>query len=256
MKFCKDNWKDIQKYFNNSYIKFPSISGDEAVLVTSVSSTEMTGKQLPDKDGATEWQFTYGTTNTEVNFILPLKSYFEYEGSAFLLYRNPARQYSRGICSENTTILLLANMEFQDYGMNLSLINAYTQKQAFTGFRAPNTHSYPISRRMAVDAAGRIMVDTTCIGHYNHNKKQVVLSQDMFVPEIERILSASMQEIEVITNKTVTRKPRKPKATYDPVEWTNTDPVPSTWAGQSSIPGHTAVNQIEAYLQELENENS
>lgn len=210
MKFCKANHSDLRKYFEKSYIKFPAISGDEAVYVDTVTSSYMSGTQLPDAEGATEWQFTYGDSNTDIEFLLPLKSFFEYDGATYLLHRIPARQYRRGICVDNTNILVLGTDGLVQVSLVLPLINAYTQKPAFTGFRSGYGASYPVSRRIAVDARGRIFVDFTCIGHYDDKKQEIKVSYDMFVPEIQAVLDASCQTITIVVASVKHTRPRKP----------------------------------------------
>lgn len=205
MKFNKDNWEDIKKYFDKSYMKFPLL-GDEVVYVESVSSAGMSGKRMQnaDWDG---WQFTFGGANTsaEVEFVLPRKSYFECGGYAYLLTRQPTKQYKRGICRENTEISMLTMEGFQNVPLSLELINAYTHKPSFQGFRDELGSSYAVSRRIAVDQTGKIYVDRTRIGYVDVKRRSINCNIELFVPELEHIVRENGQTFTVVCQK----KPRQ-----------------------------------------------
>lgn len=205
MKFSKDNWEDIKKYFDKSYMKFPLL-GDEVVYVESVSSAGMSGKRMKnaDWDG---WQFTFGGVDTvaEVEFVLPRKSYFQSDNGAYLLTRLPAKQYKRGMCRENTSIECLTIHGFEGVPLSLELINAYTHKPSFQGFCEELGSSYAVSRRMAVDQTGKIYIDHTRIGYIDVKERSINCNIELFVPEIEQIVQEHHQNFSVICIK----KPRQ-----------------------------------------------
>lgn len=189
MKFCIENWEDIRKYFLNSYMKFPSI-GDEVVYVTAVGPKSMKGNQLA-RDDSEAWEFTFCPDGSavEIEFILPRKSYFEYEGRCYFLYRIPARQYSRGINKENTAIVELTHDGFGGRNIDLQLINAYASKPSFHGFKNTGEGTnYPVTPRMAVDATGILFIDRVRIGSVDYRNKIISCNKELFVSEIQAVL--------------------------------------------------------------------
>jgi len=171
-------------------MKFPFAIGDEVVYVRNVTPNGLSGDQLP-KDDSDEWCFTFGEggrNEVEVDFLLPKKSYFDYDGRTFFLTRVPNKQYKRGMCNDNTSIYELTPTGFKIFGLDLKLINAYTAKPAFQGFRMSAGGSYAVTPRMAVDTHGRLFVDMTRIGYVDVKNGTIVCNVDLFIPEVEKII--------------------------------------------------------------------
>lgn len=214
MKFCQDNWEDIRKYFDKSYMKFPLI-GDEVVFVESVSAHGMRGKQTnPEFD---EWAFTFANNpqGAEVEFILPHKSFFEWDERVWLLSRLPSKQYKRGICRENTSIACLTSEGFYEENLSLALINAYTAKPSFQGFRTDRVGAcYAVGPRMAVDNAGRVFIDRIRVGYVDVKAGTINCSHELFLPEFARVLKMYNQEAFTLSTPT----PHKPRARKQPIK--------------------------------------
>lgn len=209
MKFNKENWEDLKKYFEKSYMKFPKL-GEQAVYVESVCSDGLSGKLLPNNEHE-GWKYTFTEgSGLDFEYILPKKSFFEYEGLAYLLERIPAQQYKRGLCRDNCSIKCLTIHDgFIAVSLSLELVNAYTMKQNFQGFRKESTQgSYPVSSRIAVDSTGKIYVDTIRVGAYWPDAGEIILNHPTFKEEIEAVLSANHQNHITINTprKSVERK--------------------------------------------------
>jgi hypothetical protein len=202
MKFSQENSKDIQKYFQGTFVKFLGLKGafldgaacsEAGELVHSIDQVQgslIKGKRWENGE-STPFQFMLypekDAPAPEVEFILPKKSYFNIPaGGAALLFRIPARQYRRGICADNVNILGLNNGTFFVHPINHETIGWYIQKPQFFGFGKRDT-SYAVSRRMAVDEGGRIYVDQNHIGTINYAKNEILV-QALFIPEVYDIL--------------------------------------------------------------------
>lgn len=204
MKFCTENSKDIQKYFQGAFVKFPGMAGvygdgsecvgagDIIHTVEQVTSTMIRGKRREgDEDVPYEFNL-YSEDDApppEVEFILPRKGFFNANGAAHMLYRIPARQYKRGVCSDNTAILkLTAGGNFDEQEVNIQVLTAYVEKQAYRGFGEHGLSSYAVSRRIAVAANNMIFIDRVRVGSVDFKDKAIVLGQPLFQQEIERAL--------------------------------------------------------------------
>jgi hypothetical protein len=229
MKFCQENSEDIKKYFQGSFIKFPQ-AGEVLHYVDRVEGHSIRGKLFaPDETGKmVESPFIFhlnpmDATTPDVEFILPRKSYFNHNGEAHLLFRIPARQYSRGVTAANTAVFKL---EFEDH-RNLSLtferLTAYVGKQAFLPF-ADRGNSYAVSRRVAVSGDASIFVDQTRIGCVDYEKQTITVLDALFVSELQRLVQEHGQQYEVKMLEATPRKKRAgkgytpPKAVDAPVE--------------------------------------
>lgn len=212
MKFCAENAKDIDKYFRNSYMKFPSLAGDTVHYIDHVAGDCVKGKTLQDGEKVPFIFHLYADSVAiapEIEFILPKKSYFNTPDGACLLYRIPARQYRKGVCPDNTAITLLTTIgSFQTKDITLELLNLYVGKQSFDKF-AEQSKSYAVSRRMAVSCAGQLFLDKTRIGSINYVDKTIHVNQLMFVPEVESVVRINKQNYSVLVKGESPKKVKK-----------------------------------------------
>lgn len=217
MKFCADNAKDIDKYFRNSYMKFPSLAGDTVHYIEHVSSNEVRGKMMQDGEKVPFVFHLYpdgSSTAPEIEFIMPKKSFFNTPQGACLLYRIPARQYRKGVCPDNTAInLMQPNGGFSTQDITFELLTLYVGKQSFDKF-AEQDKSYAVSRRMAVAPTGLLFLDKTRIGSINYSERLIHVNQQMFVPEVEAIVKANKQSYAVLVKGDSPKKVRKVSDKY------------------------------------------
>lgn len=200
MKFNTDNYQDIAKYFKHSYVKFP-VTGEFLCTIDKVEPTHIIGKVfVPTSAGtweAQDYQQDITGDGVELEFIMPRKSFFNYNGNACLLTRIPARQYKKGITTENTTISkLTASGGFNMQELDFQLLNAYVAKQAFSAFGSADK-SYAVSPRMAVTSKGSIFVDSTQIGVYDKKTSSAQVYNELFRSEVERVAVQHGQSLSV-----------------------------------------------------------
>lgn len=205
MKFCLETAKDLNKYFNGTFVKFRGISGvfsdgtecapaDELVhSVDSIQGNMIKGKRF--ENGETiPYQFLLYSEHShaapEIDFILPKKSYFNTGNGAMLLQRIPARQYRRGICGDNTEILLLKGTIFHPSAVNFQNLDKYVRKPSWPQFGEQGI-SYAVSRRIAVSGT-QVYVDQTPIGTINYKDRRISVIP-LFAPEIQTILKENGQ---------------------------------------------------------------
>lgn len=197
MKFCSENAKDIGKYFVGTYMKFPAFAGDILHVVDEVRESIVRGRFW---DGKSEEPFEFHLWSQDdeehncpdVEFVLPVKSVFMHEGRAAFLYRNPQRQYRKGVCGDNTTINYLRDDgTWSAWPVTFSVLSSYVGKQAFGGFaaldKAPE-HSYALSARLSVAANGRLFADMNQIGVVDWETKRVLVKEKLFLPEVTELL--------------------------------------------------------------------
>jgi hypothetical protein len=209
MKFCSENSKDIQKYFQGAFIKFPGMqgvfgdgvaaadAGDIIHTVEQVTSGYIKGKRLEGTD-AVPYEFCLYSEDEvappEIEFILPRKSFFNGMNGALMLFRIPARQYKRGVCTDNTAIVQLqTDGSFEPYPLTINTLTEYVGKQAYLRFEAHKLPSYAVTRRIAVAANGHVFMDRVKIGTVDYTAKTIKLGRDLFVPEIQKALRQHAQ---------------------------------------------------------------
>lgn len=221
MKFCRENASDIKKYFLGSFMKFPSLAGDQVHCIDVVHNEEVKGKTI-SQDGETV-PFVFHLYAEEqapapdIDFILPRKGFFNTKDGCYFLYRVPARQYRRGVCMDNTCIeVLSSNGSFMQVGLSLELLSAYVGKQEFKKFHETSS-SYAISRRMAVSGT-TVFVDHEKIATVYHEEGIIRVNKTIFIPELEKIVKEMKQSYKVVPMTPKGAQPKKLSSKYSMVD--------------------------------------
>lgn len=195
MEFTPENREDIAKYFKGTYLKFKpdennKFDANTLFFIDHVDTFVVTGKV---EDGREFKLFLSDEHPYEVDYILPHKSFFQYDRHAILLQRVPARQYHRGICQGNTSLTyldtdkgVLGNAE-----LSFNALKAFVTKQKFMTLKeamASKKNSCVLnSRMMYVPKNNQIYVDFEPIARVNlGNNIQVI--KPLFKHELMQFL--------------------------------------------------------------------
>jgi hypothetical protein len=173
--------------------------GDELFYIRNVDAFKVTGEH----ESGEEFELYYSENNpVDVQFVIPRKSYFQYKNRACLLQRIPAKQYHRGMCSENTIIGSLGRTgSVTNHDLGFDLLKAYVAKQAWPTFDKAVTSkgkllSVAMSPRFAyVPETKHIYVDHLPVARVEHPTKQVVVISQVFRPELETMAKDSIFKV-------------------------------------------------------------
>lgn len=114
------NWKDIQKYYQGTYITCPEYSPDEALYIDSVTPT---GIRVMDVEGVK------GFIETPYEIVNPLvlrRQYYQVVNTTYYISRIPARMWKKGLSGENTII-----QKVQTNGSLSGALNGFAQVHSF-----------------------------------------------------------------------------------------------------------------------------
>lgn len=95
-----NNWKDVKKYFEGTYIVCPEYDPKKILMVEHVEPVGMKVSDVDKVTGYIDW-----SENT-YNIHSPLatrRAWFQHQSAAYLMQRIPARMWRKGICDQNTT---------------------------------------------------------------------------------------------------------------------------------------------------------
>jgi hypothetical protein len=198
MLFNSYTWEDINRYYRQTYIKFKE-TGDTLFYIRDVRPERVSGT---DEDG-TEFALHLNYDDPyEVDYILPNKSYFQYAKRACMLQRIPAKQYRRGICSDNVRITGLSKTGgIAAIDVNFESLKAFVSKQAFPSLRTvllqkQKPLSVALSPRFAyVPEGGFLFCDQTCVAKVEKRAKTIQILQPIFKPEIDVLIDGADLEI-------------------------------------------------------------
>lgn len=181
MIFCKENYNDIVKYYNNNIIKL-EVTGDRLWQITGITSYEVT---LQDVDGF----IVYIDLSEEykVNFPLPRRAVYQCGGRAWCVMRKPAKQYNRGIHEQNTLLRQLSS-NWLPASFNLYTLQQFVDKPAY---QDPNNlpmefESWAISPVFSINHS-RIYALDKQIGTVDVDKKKLSLTSSLFIPELKQL---------------------------------------------------------------------
>lgn len=192
MEISSNNWTDVQKYYQDSYVKFDREYGDRLYYIYKVRPEGVLYRDSDNQEG-----ILYMDTENpyELEYIMPHKTMFQKDKHCYLLTRIPAKQYSRGLTNSNCQFHLLDALgKWKTADVAWDILNAYTNKPAFRSIadcvRDPAGRvSEALSKRFAI-AGSLLFCDTFKIGRVDSAKRNLHVL-DLFHNEVEKLLETT-----------------------------------------------------------------
>lgn len=183
MIFHRTNYADIKRYFSNTIIKLPEISGDRLWQIISIAPDEVKLVDVDDVEVYIDLNEEY-----EVDYPLPGRTVYQAADRACILVRKPAKQYFRGLHKDNTQLSYF-NGEggFSAYAWSLSTLQQFVDKPAYQNPDTINLYegmSWALNKHMAVCRNGHVMVLNKVIGRVNWEDKTYKVVSSLFKSEL------------------------------------------------------------------------
>lgn len=192
MLFKSSNSDEISRYYRGSFVKFREF-GDQLFYIQNVTSEGVTGQLSTGDDFILHLN---DEVPYEVDYLLPHKSYFQNGKAAMLLQRVPARQYRRGVCSDNANITeITTGGQFKRRPVDFANLTAYVSKSTFPTMsealaNKKRLRSVALSRRVAyVPDISTFFVDLKPVATYVAG--EVVTMNPIFIPELAALAASS-----------------------------------------------------------------
>lgn len=200
MQFIPANRDDIIRYWRGSFLKFKpegnEFNADTLFYIDNVDRYTVTGKV---EDGREFKLFLSDEHPYAVDYILPHKSFFQYDKHAVLLQRIPARQYHRGITVENTQLTFMSpegvvgNVE-----LSFNSLKAFVTKQKFFTLKEAldqrSKNSCVLNSRMMVMPKNKqIYVDFEPVARVNPGHK-IQMIKPLFKHELTQMLASTNEQ--------------------------------------------------------------
>lgn len=213
MIFTYSNIEDIKRYYLNSFVKFRE-HGDVLFYLKTIHDNIIHGKC---EDGNLLELFLDDSCPYEVDYVLPHKSYFQYKDTAVQLYRIPAKQYCRGINTQNTALTALVSkstkpvykQDMQDLhtevfkkessegntlGLDLSfdILRCFVNKQKFMSLDEAIVSGFvscAMSPRIAyLTKEQQLFIDQTSVAKVDVEKRKIKMTKPIFTEEIKSLV--------------------------------------------------------------------
>lgn len=192
MQLVSSNWRDIQKYYDQCFIKIRDF-GDKIFFVDKVTPEFVLFK---DKDGQEGIIYLHDDVPYNLDMVLPHKAMFQIGDTAHLMQRIPARQYNRGITSQNCTIKKLSLSGWSSASVSFINLSGYTEKIAYRPadvvFKREQGSEVLSSRFAYLAHTGAIYCDTKMVGSVDVLNRKVIC-RPLIQAELSAILGPNSE---------------------------------------------------------------
>ena len=188
-----ENWNDLKKYYECSYIKINGF-GDKLFYVSSVNKEKIVGYDSENTPFELWLSTDYPYT---LDYVLPHHAVFQYGNEAVQLRRRPNRQYRRGLHPDNVRIASV--LRGSAYPLDFPILEAYVGKQQYPSFQEAvksSCISVAISARMSYSRdTNYIYIDTHAVALVEGDKIRMI--KRIFTKEIQHYIDLYGQGFKV-----------------------------------------------------------
>lgn len=186
------NFDDVKKYFQHTYVKFAE-TGDHIWHIDTVNPNEIICSDKNKEQVGIDLTIGYN-----LEYILPRKAVFQFGNEAVMLSRIPARQWKKGMCKANTAFhTLSSDGTWMALNFDINMIEGFVNKPSYypidiaqKEFQKENGDllSCALNPRMAVCKTGKLYIDNVLVGKMSF-KDKAVLCKQIFKPEVSKVFS-------------------------------------------------------------------
>lgn len=190
MRATRENWKDIEKYFSRTYVKFTEFP-EEIFFIDRVDKNRIYAEDQKGDEFHILLENEY-----DLDYVLPQKTTYQLGNHACILNRIPARQWKRGICKENTTLVKINTQGGQaPMSLTFEALKGFVNKPKHFDFieiaqsfdHGNMMDSYAVTPRMCISRNGLMFIDGIVCGHFNAPKKKMIIDK-LLSKDIKNIL--------------------------------------------------------------------
>jgi hypothetical protein len=181
MLASQENWKDVQKYFQGTFVKFTS-EGEKIWLITKVTDTVILAKDRNGEEVCVELARPF-----MLDYVLPHKAVYQFGEHAAVLQRLPQRMWKKGLSNENTELLSCsAQGSWQPMQFSAETLEGFVNKPGYFSFidaenqfkNGESLQSVALSPRISLTRKGGVFIDTVLVGRCN--KSGLVVKKTFF----------------------------------------------------------------------------
>lgn len=198
MKFSPSNVDDIRRYYERTFCKLPEHGDKLFFLEVVVGTDEGWEVRLKDSNQDVYAILLEEEAPYEMNFALPHRALFPFKNSVLLLERIPARQYKRGIGTENTRLVDVfsgkqVTLDFKKLEAFVSKSNYSSVNEALFAKRGMTVVGVALSSRVSFYCPDQVFyVDTVPFAKYNREKNLILPVADsaykLFSTELKKLV--------------------------------------------------------------------
>ena len=164
------NWKDIQKYYQGTFVKFRELGDLAPVYIDKVTSDAVWG--VLHNGEKVELQLCLA--GYELDYCIPKKTVYQNGEYAYILERIPARQWKKGLSEQNTSVSIISETgEFSPTMFRMVDIYTFVNKPQYRKLSdlSNGCRSVALNNRFYAVQNGFIYSDTHCLGVWDKKNK-------------------------------------------------------------------------------------
>lgn len=179
------NWKDVQKYYQGTFIKLREL-GEVPLLVDRVTDKAIWGiKQDGEKVELVLCEEGY-----DLDYCIPKKTVYQCGEFAYIIERVPARMWRKGWSSENSVVSVIGdNGSFSKVNWDINAVAAFVNKPAYCNLEDLRSGYISVALNNRFYAYKNFIgVDESVIGVFDLNK-QTIYYRKLFEREIRNLFA-------------------------------------------------------------------
>lgn len=187
MIFNRQNYEDIKKYYGQTWVKFPKLTGDTLWFIERVGTDYL--EVLSDEKEEALIDLNKGY---EVDYVMPGKAVYQYGEYAAYLSRVPARMWKKGMSSANTQFRILTAAKWTPKSFDINIIKGFVNKPAYMDpylavaqlRKEGSLESAAISPRISINKMGSLYIDEVLIGKLDF-AKNLITTREIYKSNLE-----------------------------------------------------------------------
>ena len=177
------NYDDVNKYYKGTWVKFKE-EGDTLFFIERATSEFIDCHTISKEECRLLLKDGYF-----LEFLIPRKTVFQYQNTAVMLGRNPARMWKKGMCASNTSFQMLKEKQWYMLDFSIELAEGFVNKpvylsvdEALHEFANNETFlSAALTPRISITRGGPIYIDDVMVAKLNN---KVVTTRKIYHPEL------------------------------------------------------------------------
>jgi len=171
MIFSTKNWKDIQRYYEGTFVKFKE-TGERLWWIKKVLPDEVKAQDVDGFEVSIDLSEDY-----EITYALPSRAVYQDNVHASILIRIPAKQYYRGINSSNTKLMRMSALgSWHVNNLSFEKLQQFVDKPSYQCYPFNTTYeSWALTPDISLCKIGTLYCGVMPIGSLDlvNNKGQV-----------------------------------------------------------------------------------
>ena len=186
MLINRDNWKDVQRYYQGTFVKFRG-EDDKVFKITNVDPN-----QVVAQDSSGEQVYVDLSRPYNLDYVIPKKAVYQFGDNAAFLSRIPARMWRKGMDEKNTRIHTCTDIgTWQGVELKHATIEGFVNKPGYFDYvdarsqflNGTSLKSAALSPRVLVTRKGQVFIDQVVVGRIEFDKN-ILSVKDIFSSDI------------------------------------------------------------------------